>query len=86
MFSHRRIIRSIQTALTAAFIWRASPICGFFFFVMGKISVGGNSRTRSMFTAIGVRAASRAYLNVCGSWSIINTPTGCLGVNLLLFF
>ena len=85
MFSHRRMIRQVQTQLLGAFRRGLVPIMGFILFIMGKISVGGNARTRSMHTRVGRRSKSRAPLNATGSWGLVRTITGCLGFHLLVF-
>lgn len=86
MFSHRHQIRKTQHCLLNLFLSSFSSLAGYAFEVAGKISVGGNSRTRTMHARVGLRSLGRVSINsVCG-FGTINTVTGCLGVRLVLFF
>ena len=86
MFTHKRHIMRIITTFRTLVQPENGVIMGYLFFMVGKISVGGNSRTRTMGCNRGFNSYSCLYLNHIGSWGIINTHTGCLGFSFQLFY
>ena len=86
MFSHRHQIRKTQHCLLNLFLSSFASLAGYVFEVSGKISVGGNSRTRTMHARVGLRSLGRVSINAVCGFGTINTVTGCLGVRLVLFF
>jgi hypothetical protein len=69
-----------------AIVWSIDVICGFEFFIVGKIAVGGNARTRTLNTIYGLRARSKLWLLGNKINDIVYTATGCLGISLFLSF
>jgi hypothetical protein len=55
---HRKFIKKVITLLLLILI-KYKFIGGFEFYVVGKISVGGNARTRTLNTIFGLRSRSR---------------------------
>lgn len=84
MFSHRRLLRLAQSSLYWFVLYNFGVLLGFYFSCSGKISVGGNSRTRTMLKSYGYKSTSLVTTQTTNTSSIINTVTGCLG--LLLIF
>ena len=54
--------------------------------ITGKISVTGNSRTRTMIFKQGITNYSNLSCKCDNSFNIIRTNTGCLGVNIYIFY
>jgi hypothetical protein len=86
MFSHRQLLRTVVSLSNVTASTPHSGLAGITFYVSGKISVGGNSRSRHMMYFGGLRAPSRLFLEARTSCGIINTVTGCLGVNLTFYY
>lgn len=86
MFSHRQLIRTVLALATLSATSQSSNLVGISFYVSGKISVGGNSRSRHMNYYGGLRAPSRLCVEARTARGIVNTVTGCLGLILTLFF
>lgn len=85
MFAHKQIIRSLVIMMTASLLEVGTEFVGITFFVCGKISVGGNSRSRHMLYYGGLRSPSRLYVEARSSRGVVWTVTGCLGVSLVIF-
>ena len=83
MFSHRQLLRSLIIMATASYLREDSNVAGVTLFVSGKISVGGNSRSRHMYYYGGLRAPSRLYVESRAARGVVGTVTGCLGVMLV---
>ena len=86
MFSHRQLIRSVLALATLSSTSVDSGLVGISFYVSGKISVGGNSRSRHMVYFGGLRAPSRLFVEARTARGVVSTVTGCLGVLLTMFF
>jgi len=84
MFSHRQLIRTIIAL--SSFAASSGILTGITFYVVGKISVGGNSRSRHMFYYGGLRAPSRLFVEARVARGIVYTVTGCLGLSLTFFY
>jgi len=84
-FSHRKMIKRLMLLLFINF-YKVLTVCGFYFYVIGKISVGGNSRTRSMTLFNGIRSNNCLPIRVINSYDIIHTLTGCLGIKLYYYY
>ena len=63
-----------------------SLFIGFEFLVVGKISVGGNARSRTLNTLFGLRSRSRMWLMGKRVRDIVYSTTGCLGISLFFSF
>jgi hypothetical protein len=86
MFSHRQLLRTVIALSSLSATAEDSSLVGITFYVSGKISVGGNSRSRHMVYFGGLRAPSRLFVEARTSRGIVSTVTGCLGLSLTLFF
>lgn len=86
MFSHRRLLRLAQSSLYWFVLYNFGVLLGFYFSCSGKISVGGNSRTRTMLKSYGYKSTSLVTTQTTNTSSIINTVTGCLGLLLIFFY
>lgn len=86
MFSHRRLLRLAQSSLYWFVLHNFGVLLGFYFSCSGKISVGGNSRTRTMLKSYGYKSSSFVTTQTTNSSAIINTVTGCLGLLLIFFY
>ena len=84
MFSHRNFMKKIFLVLKLVF-----PVANKLFKVQGlklrlsgKISVTGNSRTRTMLFKQGLTSYSNISIKSDYSFNIIRTDTGCLGLSI----
>lgn len=82
---HRKFIKKVITLLLLVLV-KYKFIGGFEFYVVGKISVGGNARTRTLNTIFGLRSRSRLWLLGKKVNDIAYSITGCLGVSLFFSF
>lgn len=85
LFKHRRFIRRFIILCKKAILADFYPLLGLRFFVAGKISVTGNARKRAMGYRCGWVSMSRLFINAYGSWEIVRTKTGCLGLFFLMY-
>lgn len=86
MFSHRRLLRLAQSSLYWFVLHNFGILLGFYFSCSGKISVGGNSRTRTMLKSYGYKSSSLLTTQTTNTSANINTVTGCLGLLLIFFY
>lgn len=88
LFKHRNFLRRIFFILRVLFYeigpWYA--IEGVKIKLIGKISVTGNARTRTMHFKEGLVSNSNMNIRSDYNFTIINTNTGCLGLSIWLFF
>lgn len=83
MFRHRTIIKRFFVLLNA----RAPRLIqGCVLRVRGKISVGGNARSRELEFQVGTFSSGQMILRASTRRGLIGTVTGCLGVYLTLWF
>lgn len=85
LFKHKRFIRRFTILFRKAILLEFYPLLGLRFFVAGKISVTGNARKRTMGYRYGWMSMSRLFINSYGSWEIVKTKTGCLGLFFLMY-
>jgi hypothetical protein len=85
LFKHRRFIRRFIVMCKKAILADFYPLLGLRFFVAGKINVTGNARKRAMGYRYGLTSMSRLFINAYGSWEIVRTKTGCLGLFFLMY-
>lgn len=88
MFAHLRFFRvlGLILRLTTSNLFGESRLYGFNFYLVGKISVAGNAMSRAYGAFAGKRSNSNLSLRLASSFSLIRTPTGCLGFTLSYFF
>jgi hypothetical protein len=88
LFKHRNFLRRIFFILKVLF-YEIGPwylIEGIKIKLIGKISVTGNARTRTMHFKQGLVSNSNMNIRADYSFTIINTNTGCLGLSIWLFY
>jgi ribosomal protein S3 len=54
--------------------------------VVGKISVAGNARTRSIVFKQGKTSFANTRIKVATEFYLVRTHTGCLGLTIWLFY
>lgn len=88
LFSHKFFLKKMWLVLRLLFVETRSLylIYGIKIKISGKLSVTGNSRTRTKIFKEGVISYSNMTIRADYSFSIIKTKTGCLGFSLWLFF
>ncbi len=88
MFAHLRFFRILGLLLksTVLHFFNVFKLKGFNFYLVGKISVTGNAMSRSYRSFAGKRSNSSLQLRLASNFTIIRTPTGCLGFTLSFFF
>ena len=82
---HRKIIKRLTTALLII-LGHYRLLLGFEFSVVGKVSVGGNARTRTFNTIFGMRSRSKLWVMGKKVNDIVYSVTGCLGISLFFSF
>lgn len=83
MFRHRTLIKGFFAAL----LLRAPRLVqGCVIRIRGKISVGGNARSRELEFRFGTFASGQMVLRAATRRGIVGTVTGCLGVHMALWF
>ena len=85
LFSHRRMIKKLMFLLILSFRLY-NCLSGILYFIVGKISVGGNARTRPMKLTLGLRSGSKLPVRAISASDIVHTTTGCLGSYLVYYF
>lgn len=80
MFTHRRMVRQLMVVGFTALNMKPAFVFGLVIQFVGKISVGGNSRTRVMRVRGGTLSKSYLPVHMCGHFDVIWTTTGCLGL------
>lgn len=88
LFSHKFFLKKLWLVLNLLFFETRSVyfIYGIKVKISGKLSVTGNSRTRTKVFKNGIISYSNMNTRADYSFSIIKTKTGCLGFSLWLFF
>ena len=88
LFKHRFFLRRVFFILRVLFyeISNIYGVVGIRLRIVGKISVTGNSRTRTIHFKEGIISNSNMTTRVDHNYTIIKTNTGCLGLSLWLFF
>lgn len=82
---HRKLIKKVTTVLLLILV-KYRLILGFEFFVVGKVSVGGNARTRTFNTIFGMRSRSKLWVLGKKVNDIVYSITGCLGISIFFSF
>lgn len=82
---HRKIIKRLATVLLLI-LNKRRLILGFELLVVGKVSVGGNARTRTFNTIFGMRSRSKLWVMGKKVNDIVYSVTGCLGISLFFSF
>lgn len=88
LFQHQQYFRALGLALQGAV---TQPEEGFYLqgmhlYVVGKISVTGNARSRSFFSFAGRTGPANLTLRTSRGFTLVRTRTGCLGLTLQFFF
>lgn len=83
MFKHRTLIKKFFVTLAAK---APRLIQGCVLRVRGKISVGGNARSRELEFQVGTFSSGQMILRVSARRGLVGTVTGCLGVYLALWY
>jgi hypothetical protein len=69
---------------------RAAPqlsrLRGMYLYLVGKISVTGNSMSRSYLVRGGQGGSSSLELRAAEAFGLVHTRTGCLGLTLRFFY
>jgi len=88
LFQHRRFFRLLAFLLRSAVLAPAFrfQLQGLYFYLVGKISVTGNSRSRSFLLSGGRHSGSNMQLRVSEGFTLVRTNTGCLGLTVRFFF
>lgn len=88
LFSHKFFLKKLWLVLKLLFVETKLlyNVCGIKIKVSGKLSVTGNSRTRTKIFKEGVISYSNMTIRVDHNFIIIKTKTGCLGFSFWLFF
>lgn len=84
MFSHKNFLKKIFLVLRLIFptAEKLFGVRGLKLRISGKISVTGNSRTRTMLFKQGLTSYSNMNIKSDYSFNIIRTDTGCLGLSI----
>ena len=84
MFTHKNFLKKIFLVLRLIFPTanRLFKVQGLKLRISGKISVTGNSRTRTMLFKQGLTSYSNMNIKSDYSFNIIRTETGCLGLSV----
>lgn len=84
LFNHRSFLKRIFFILEVMYIdlYSLYKVCGIKMKISGKISVSGNSRTRTMHFKCGIVSNSNMKTKVDYGFTIIRTNTGCLGLSI----
>ena len=61
-------------------------LVGIHLYVVGKISVTGNSRSRTLYVQAGRTGAGNLRYQTARQFTLVRTRTGCLGVTIQFFF
>jgi hypothetical protein len=86
MFLHRKLTRQILSMAALSSSSGLHALFGIRFLIVGKIAVGGNSRTRTMQYQRGLNSLSRLVVFTRSASNIVWTITGCLGIHLSFYF
>lgn len=88
LFQHQQYFRALGVALQEAVTSPVGPfqLGGAHLYVVGKISVTGNARSRSFFAFAGRTGPANLALRTARGFSLVRTRTGCLGLTLQYFF
>ena len=88
MFTHKNFLKKIFLVLRLIFPTanRLFKVQGLKLRISGKISVTGNSRTRTMLFKQGLTSYSNMNIKSDYSFNIIRTETGCLGLSVWIFY
>lgn len=84
LFKHRRFLKRVFFILRVLF-YEIGPIYhveGIKIKLIGKISVTGNARTRTMHFKEGLVSNSNMKIRADYNYNIIKTNTGCLGLSI----
>jgi hypothetical protein len=84
LFRHRRFFRIIGLFLRMA-VNLTRPkfkLKGVYLYLVGKISVTGNARSRSFFATSGLYSLGNLTLRLNHAFSLVRTKTGCLGLTI----
>jgi ribosomal protein S3 len=87
-FAHSRFLNFF------IFLWRAVltdigshyGVVGCRIDVVGKISVAGNARSRTMLFKHGQTGLANSNIKVATDFYLVRTHTGCLGLTIWLFY
>lgn len=86
-FRHKRFLATttffIKTAL--AEVGAECGVVGSRLDVVGKISVTGNARSRSLIFKRGLTGLTDSTIKASSAFYLVRTATGCLGLTLWLF-
>ena len=83
LFSHRRILKRVFLLLS---MYAPRLTIGLTILIAGKISVGGNSRSRKLVYRCGRYSGGQLLLRSLAYQNIVKTTTGCLGISVSLWF
>ena len=85
---HKKFITFFQNFIhkNQTFFFNCFNIRGFFFDIRGKVGVTGNSKKRHHFFKIGSINKSTKIKKINFKQSVIRTPSGALGVTMILNF
>ena len=88
LFQHQNYFRilglTLRNAVTAP--TQAYQLRGVHLYVVGKISVTGNARSRAFYSYAGQTGAANLTLRSTRGFTLVRTRTGCLGLTLQYFF
>lgn len=88
LFAHQNFFRNLGSVLKEAVLAPNGgySLKGFQLYVVGKISVTGNARSRSYYSQAGQFSSSNLKLRLNSKFLMIRTKTGCLGLSLRFLF
>jgi hypothetical protein len=88
LFQHRSFFRLFAVLLRSAVLYPAYRfhLRGFYLYLVGKISVTGNARSRSFCMRAGQPGGANLQLRLVEAFTLVRTNTGCLGLTLRFTF
>ena len=87
-FQHRKFFRMFAVILRVAVLhptYRYNLV-GFYLYLVGKISVTGNARSRSYCSLLGQTSAANLRHQHAEAFTLVRTNTGCLGLTVRFTF
>lgn len=88
LFTHQNYFRNLGSILKEAVLAPRGKyhLRGFQLYIVGKISVTGNARSRTYYAQAGQFSSSNLKLRLTSKFLIIRTKTGCLGLSIKFLF